>query len=75
MTITAAYSQDVKEFMMSGHAYESFKYLKTNKHIGLLDIHDQQKMYEEAVAQLASRKEFDVVHAHDWLTFRAAYEA
>ena len=72
MTITAAYSQDVKEFMMSGHAYESFKYLKTNKHIGLLDIHDQQKMYEEAVAQLASRKEFDVVHAHDWLTFRAA---
>jgi len=32
-------------------------------------------MYEEAVAQLVFRRQFDVVHAHDWLTFRAALRA
>jgi glycogen(starch) synthase len=32
-------------------------------------------MYEEAVAKLVQQREFDVVHAHDWLTFRAALRA
>ncbi len=29
-------------------------------------------MYEHAVAQMADSAEFDIVHSHDWLTFRAA---
>jgi glycosyltransferase involved in cell wall biosynthesis len=28
-------------------------------------------MYERAVARMAETTEFDIVHAHDWLTFRA----
>jgi glycogen synthase len=72
MTVTAAYQQDVKEFLISGTAYESHKYAIKKDRIGALDIHDQQRFYEEAVAQLAKQKEYDIVHAHDWLTFRAA---
>jgi glycosyltransferase involved in cell wall biosynthesis len=37
-----------------------------------LDINDQQWLYAMNVARLAERLEFDVIHAHDWLTFRAA---
>jgi glycogen(starch) synthase len=29
-------------------------------------------LYEHAVAKIAESREFDIVHAHDWLTFRAA---
>src|SRR5579884_1440618 len=35
-------------------------------------LHDQQEIYAARVSRLAERLEFDVVHAHDWLTFRAA---
>ncbi len=32
-------------------------------------------LYEEAVAKLANVEEFDIIHAHDWLTCRAALRA
>lgn len=31
--------------------------------------------YEQTVARLAESKEFDIIHAHDWLTFRAGLKA
>jgi len=37
-----------------------------------MNIHEQQQLYEQAVVRLAEAREFDIVHAHDWLTFRAA---
>lgn len=72
MTVTAAYQQDVKDFLISGTAYESHKFAIKSGKLGSLDMQDQQRFYEEAVAQLAARNEYDIVHAHDWLTFRAA---
>ncbi len=31
--------------------------------------------YTEAVAKIAEKRNFDIIHAHDWLTFRAALRA
>jgi len=36
------------------------------------NLHAPGQQYEQAVARLAEEREFDIVHAHDWLTFRAA---
>jgi glycogen(starch) synthase len=72
MTITAAYPQDVSAVFRAGIAYDSHKYILKDGSEKWLDIFDQQQIYEEAVARLAEFKSFDIVHAHDWLTFRAA---
>ena len=71
MAVTAAGKQDVKEFLLSGSAYDSFGY-KLLDPDWLPDIHDQQQLYEHAAAKLAETRQFDIVHANDWLTFRAA---
>lgn len=39
------------------------------------DIGDQQWLYARHVGRLAEQMDFDVIHAHDWLTFRAALMA
>jgi glycogen(starch) synthase len=72
MTVTAAYPQDVKTFLASGTAYESHKFAIQKDEIDTLDIQDQQRLYEHATAKLVETRDYDVVHAHDWLTFRAA---
>src|SRR5690606_20760322 len=40
-----------------------------------LDMHGQQALYETSVGRLAVLKDYDVIHAHDWLTFRAGIRA
>ncbi|MEO6513997.1 MAG: glycosyltransferase family 4 protein [Candidatus Saccharimonadales bacterium] len=72
MKITAAHPQGVKEVIKSGIAYDSYKYTYVDGHEEWHDIYSQQLMFEHAAARLASSREFDVLHAHDWLTFRAA---
>jgi glycogen(starch) synthase len=72
MDITAAYPQGIASVMRSGIAYDSYKYILEDGSEQWLNIHDQQTLYEHGVAQLVEHKEFDIVHAHDWLTFRAA---
>jgi glycogen synthase len=55
--------------------YDSYKYtLATGEEISI-SAHDQQEAYAEVVARIAEVREFDVIHAHDWLTFRAALRA
>jgi glycosyltransferase involved in cell wall biosynthesis len=39
------------------------------------DLLEEVKRYSEVAAALASRKEFDIIHAHDWLTFLAGIAA
>lgn len=51
--------------------YESYRYL-TSGGVFDLDLHDQQELYARRVAMLSDSMEFDIVHAHEWLTFRAA---
>jgi len=72
MDITAAHPQGVAEIIRSGIAYDSYKYILEDGREEWLNIHDQQALFEEAVGKMVDTKEFDIVHAHDWLTFRAA---
>jgi len=72
MTVSAVSPQGVADTIRSGIAYDSFKYTLEDGSEQWLNIHDQQALYEHAVAELVQQKEFDIVHAHDWLTFRAA---
>jgi glycogen(starch) synthase len=72
MTVTAAHPQGVAEVIRSGVAYDSYKYILEDGSEEWLDIYDQQQLYEQAVIRIIESKEFDIVHAHDWLTFRAA---
>lgn len=72
MNITAAHPQGVAQVLRSGIAYDSYKYIKDDGTEEWIDIYGQQELYEHAVARIVEEKEFDIVHAHDWLTFRAA---
>lgn len=75
MTITAAVPQGVVEIIKAGIAYDSYKYIKSDGTVEWVDIYGQQLAFEKAVERLVEEKEFDIVHAHDWLTFRAAIRA
>jgi len=75
MRVNAATPQDVKEVMKSGMAYQSFKYIHKNGDVKELGMVDQTRIYEHAVGQIAKLAEFDLIHAHDWMTFRAALRA
>lgn len=77
MRVTAAHPQGVSEVVRAGSAYDSYKYVYEDGHSEWLSIYDQQRVYEHAVARLVPtfRQQFDVIHAHDWLTFRAALRA
>jgi glycosyltransferase involved in cell wall biosynthesis len=70
MEVSSAIDINPGDTMLAG-AYDSRWYMNTwtpEK----MDISDQQWLYAMNVARLAERLEFDVIHAHDWLTFRAA---
>lgn len=53
-------------------AYDSMYYKSKAGPRGGHGIYEQQRVYEETVPQLIESREFDIIHAHDWLTFRAA---
>lgn len=72
MTVTAAHPQGVASIERAGIAYDSYKYILEDGREEWLNIHEQQELYQQAVARLVDEREFDIVHAHDWLTFRAA---
>jgi len=72
MDVTAAHPQSVSEVLRSGIAYDSYKYILEDGSEEWLDIYQQQELFEQTVAELVKEREFDIVHAHDWLTFRAA---
>lgn len=79
MKITAAQPQDVDRIVQAGGVYDSYKYTYHDGREEWVDIYGQQKMYESAVARLVSEnadgQEYDIIHAHDWLTFRAGLRA
>jgi glycogen(starch) synthase len=72
MNITAAHPKGVSEVVRAGIAYDSYKYIKDDGSVEWVSIYEQQRLYEEAVADIVREKEFDILHAHDWLTFKAA---
>lgn len=75
MRINAAHPQDVEAVIKAGIAYDSFKYVKKTGEIEWIDLFGQSAIYEQAVERIVTLAEFDVIHAHDWLTCRAALRA
>ena len=75
MRVNAAHPQNVKEVVKSGIAYDSFKYVTKDGEVKWVDMVGQSAIYEEAVGRIAELAEFDVIHAHDWLTCRAGLRA
>ena len=75
MRINSAHPQDVEKVIKAGIAYDSFKYVKASGDIKWVDLFGQSVIYEEAIERIVELAEFDVIHAHDWLTFRAALRA
>lgn len=75
MSINAAHPQDVESVLKAGIAYDSFKYIKNTGESMDVDIFGQAAIYEQAVERIVKLAEFDVIHAHDWLTCRAALRA
>lgn len=75
MRVTAAHPQGAKVVMSNSGAYDSYKYIFEDGHEEHVDIVGQQMAFEDAVGRIAADKEYDVIHAHDWLTFRAALRA
>jgi glycogen(starch) synthase len=74
-TVTAAIPQSVREVQAAGMAYDSQTYRYIDHPDDTVDIFTQQARYELAVERLVDEKEFDIIHAHDWLTFRAGLRA
>lgn len=72
MKVTAARSDGVLEIIKSGIAYDSYRYIYNDGHEEIKDIYTQARLYEQAVSDMTKTMDFDIVHAHDWLTFRAA---
>lgn len=75
MKIHAAHPQDVSEVLKAGIAYDSFKYIKKNGDVAYADLFEQSLIYEKSIERIVQLAEFDVIHAHDWLTCRAALRA
>lgn len=72
MNIIPALPQGVETVFKSGIAYDSYKFVYSNGKEEVVDIYDQYHAYSLSAAKIAESREFDVLHAHDWLTFRAA---
>ena len=75
MRINSAHPQDVTAVHKAGIAYDSFKYLYNSGQSKEIDIFGQSAIYEQSVERIVQLAEFDVIHAHDWLTCRAALRA
>jgi glycogen synthase len=73
MTVKSALPHKVARFS-GGFAYDSQLYAETADG-ETIDLYQQQKMYEHSIDDLTYSETYDVIHAHDWLTFRAALKA
>ena len=75
MNVRSAHPDGIKAILRTGMAYDSYLYQYEDGHEQLFNIYDQQQAYETAVGRLVDILDFDVIHAHDWLTFRAGMRA
>ena len=75
MKVNPAIPQSAKEVRKSGMAYDSFLYEYTDGTTESISLFEQVKNYADRVEKLAMLGDYDIIHAHDWLTFRAALRA
>lgn len=58
-----------------GFAYDSLHFDEVNPDTQAVSMAEQLNLYETAVGRIAELGEYDLVHAHDWMTFRAGLRA
>lgn len=78
MQITPAHHQTAEEFVKYGSVYDAAYFTSTTHKAVMdkpLDLRQQHDAYAHNVGKIVDQKEFDVIHAHDWLTFRAGLMA
>lgn len=75
MQVRAAHPQGIQVVLRAGIAYDSFAYVKHDGQIQHIDMFGQSAIYEHAVERIVTLATYDVIHAHDWLTCRAAIRA
>ena len=72
MKISSPSNKTIVEIEALGLSYDSYRYIYNDGHEEIKDMFDMVRFYEQAVADMVDEMTFDIVHAHDWLTFRAA---
>lgn len=75
MKVTAATPQSVVEIQKGGMAYDSYTYRYANGETESVGLFAQTERYIRAIEHIAVLGQFDIIHAHDWLTFRAGLRA
>ncbi len=74
MTLHAALPTTAEVFCNWAGAYDSMCYTcetRDCEHDTPSDMRGRQKRYVRFVEQLVTKNDYDVIHAHDWLTFEA----
>ena len=69
-------------FKLRDHIYADFNYMNVND-LGAMEfaggypgnLHEEINNYSIIAGQVARTEEFDIIHAHDWLTFPAGIHA
>lgn len=56
-------------------AYDSLRYDEDHASSSPVSMAEQLALYETAVGRIAKVGQYDIIHAHDWLTFRAGLRA
>lgn len=76
MRVRAAHPQAASQILeASASAYDSAHYGWSNSRFSGKTVFEQAALYEKAVEKVIKEAEFDIIHAHDWLTARAAVRA
>lgn len=77
MKVTPADGQDAYSLMSSGGTYDSMSYQVTSSsgETSVNNLYQQVHYYTNHVQKLAKLGEYDVIHAHDWLTIKAGISA
>jgi glycogen(starch) synthase len=77
MKVTSVRPEGVVEVERLAGTYDSHKYIFKDGTEHMVDVFGQQQLFEQAVDEYVQQLDepFDVIHAHDWLTFRGALRA
>lgn len=75
MRVRAAVPDGVSAVWQLGTAYQSFRCITADNEGVDVDVLEHQERFALASEQMITKHSFDIIHAHDWLTFRAAMRA
>jgi glycosyltransferase involved in cell wall biosynthesis len=65
----------IQEYVTSSRYNENLEKKKKNKKNYCGSLFEEVKRYAEDAKEIAKEEEFDVIHAHDWLTYEAGIAA